>query len=44
MWTTFAALVGGASAGLTDAILALALIGADGPTGTFRDRNGELPW
>lgn len=25
-------------------ILALALIGPDGPTGTFRDRDGELPW
>ena len=28
----------------TDAIVALALSGPDGPTGTFRDRDGEIPW
>lgn len=28
----------------TDAILWFALAGADGPTGTYRDRLGELPW
>ena len=28
----------------TDAIVELATIGADGPTGTFRDRHGELAW
>lgn len=28
----------------TDAILELALIGPDGPTGTFRDRDGVVPW
>jgi NAD(P)-dependent dehydrogenase (short-subunit alcohol dehydrogenase family) len=28
----------------TDAIVELATIGADGPTGTFRDRHGEMPW
>jgi NAD(P)-dependent dehydrogenase (short-subunit alcohol dehydrogenase family) len=28
----------------TDAIVVLATIGADGPTGTFRDRNGTVPW
>ncbi|PWI14545.1 short-chain dehydrogenase [Streptomyces sp. Act143] len=28
----------------TDAIVALATIGPDGPTGTFRDRHGEMPW
>jgi NAD(P)-dependent dehydrogenase (short-subunit alcohol dehydrogenase family) len=28
----------------TDAIVALATIGADGPTGTFRDRAGIVPW
>jgi NAD(P)-dependent dehydrogenase (short-subunit alcohol dehydrogenase family) len=28
----------------TDAIVELATIGADGPTGTFRDRNGAVPW
>ncbi|MDX3112242.1 SDR family NAD(P)-dependent oxidoreductase [Streptomyces scabiei] len=28
----------------TDAIVELATVGADGPTGTFRDRHGEMPW
>ena len=28
----------------TDAIVALATLGADGPTGTFQDRNGTVPW
>lgn len=28
----------------SDAIVALALSGPDGPTGTFRDRDGDLPW
>lgn len=28
----------------TDAIVALATIGPDGPTGTFHDRNGVVPW
>lgn len=28
----------------TDAIVALATSGPDGPTGTFRDRDGEIPW
>jgi NAD(P)-dependent dehydrogenase (short-subunit alcohol dehydrogenase family) len=28
----------------TDAILAYALDTTDGPSGTFRDRDGELPW
>ncbi|MFI7412122.1 SDR family NAD(P)-dependent oxidoreductase [Streptomyces sp. NPDC049627] len=28
----------------TDAIVELATIGADGPTGTFSDRNGQLAW
>ena len=28
----------------TDAIVALAVSGPDGPTGTFRDRDGEIPW
>jgi NAD(P)-dependent dehydrogenase (short-subunit alcohol dehydrogenase family) len=28
----------------TDAIVALATIGADGPTGTFRDRHGAVAW
>ncbi|MEU5768306.1 SDR family NAD(P)-dependent oxidoreductase [Streptomyces asoensis] len=28
----------------TDAIIALATIGADGPTGTFQDRHGTMPW
>ncbi|MFC9285277.1 SDR family NAD(P)-dependent oxidoreductase [Streptomyces sp. NPDC057052] len=28
----------------TDAIVGLAVIGADGPTGTFRDRHGEMAW
>ncbi|GAA2314315.1 SDR family NAD(P)-dependent oxidoreductase [Streptomyces hawaiiensis] len=28
----------------TDAIVRLATIGADGPTGTFSDRHGELAW
>ena len=28
----------------TDAIVELATIGTDGPTGTFRDRHGELAW
>ncbi|HEX3520247.1 MAG TPA: SDR family NAD(P)-dependent oxidoreductase [Solirubrobacteraceae bacterium] len=28
----------------TDAIVALACLGADGPTGTFVDRNGPVPW
>ena len=28
----------------TDAIIALALGGPDTPTGTFRDRDGNLPW
>jgi len=28
----------------TDAIVALATIGPDGPTGTFHDRSGVVPW
>jgi NAD(P)-dependent dehydrogenase (short-subunit alcohol dehydrogenase family) len=28
----------------TDAIVAMATIGADGPTGTFTDRQGAVPW
>ena len=28
----------------TDAIVAMASIGADGPTATFSDRNGPVPW
>ncbi|WP_035856493.1 SDR family NAD(P)-dependent oxidoreductase [Cryptosporangium arvum] len=28
----------------TDAIVALATIGSDGPTGTFQDRHGAVPW
>ncbi|WP_326559017.1 SDR family NAD(P)-dependent oxidoreductase [Micromonospora sp. NBC_01796] len=28
----------------TDAIVRLATIGPDGPTGTFSDRHGDLPW
>ncbi|MFM9443885.1 SDR family NAD(P)-dependent oxidoreductase [Streptomyces acidiscabies] len=28
----------------TDAIVALATIGPDGPTGTFVDRDGTMPW
>jgi len=28
----------------TDAIVKLALIGPDGPTGTFSDRSGSIPW
>jgi NAD(P)-dependent dehydrogenase (short-subunit alcohol dehydrogenase family) len=28
----------------TDAIVAMATIGADGPTGTFTDRHGAVPW
>jgi NAD(P)-dependent dehydrogenase (short-subunit alcohol dehydrogenase family) len=28
----------------TDAIVAMATIGSDGPTGTFQDRNGTVPW
>ena len=28
----------------TDAIVALATLGPDGPTGTFRDRRGDVPW
>jgi NAD(P)-dependent dehydrogenase (short-subunit alcohol dehydrogenase family) len=28
----------------TDAIVAMASIGTDGPTGTFTDRHGEVPW
>jgi NAD(P)-dependent dehydrogenase (short-subunit alcohol dehydrogenase family) len=28
----------------TDAIVRLATIGTDGPTGTFWDRNGKVPW
>ncbi len=28
----------------TDQIVAMATIGADGPTGTFTDRHGQLPW
>jgi NAD(P)-dependent dehydrogenase (short-subunit alcohol dehydrogenase family) len=28
----------------TDAIVAMAQIGADGPTGTYTDREGVLPW
>ncbi len=28
----------------TDAIVAMALIGPDGPTGTFTDRDGAVPW
>jgi len=28
----------------TDAIVRLATIGADGPTGTFVERAGAMPW
>jgi hypothetical protein len=28
----------------TDAIVRLATIGKDGPTGSFHDRAGPLPW
>lgn len=28
----------------TDAIVELAQVGPDGPTGTYRDRGGEIPW
>jgi NAD(P)-dependent dehydrogenase (short-subunit alcohol dehydrogenase family) len=28
----------------TDAIVALAQAGADGPTNTFTDRYGDVPW
>ena len=28
----------------TDAIVAMAAIGADGPTGTDTDRHGTVPW
>ena len=28
----------------TDAIVAMATVASDGPTGTFTDRNGEVPW
>ncbi|HEY1531229.1 MAG TPA: SDR family NAD(P)-dependent oxidoreductase [Galbitalea sp.] len=28
----------------TDAIVAMATIGSDGPTGTFQDRDGVVPW
>ena len=28
----------------TDAIVAMATIGPDGPTGTFTDRNGPVGW
>lgn len=28
----------------TDAIVAMATVGPDGPTGTFTDRNGTVPW
>jgi Dehydrogenases with different specificities (related to short-chain alcohol dehydrogenases) len=28
----------------TDAIVRMATIGKEGPTGTFTDRNGEVPW
>ena len=28
----------------TDAIVRLATIGPDGPTGTFSDRTGNMPW
>jgi NAD(P)-dependent dehydrogenase (short-subunit alcohol dehydrogenase family) len=28
----------------TDAIVAMAQIGAEGPTGTYTDRFGEVPW
>lgn len=28
----------------TDAIVAMATVGRDGPTGTFTDRNGTVPW
>jgi NAD(P)-dependent dehydrogenase (short-subunit alcohol dehydrogenase family) len=28
----------------TDAIVRLATIGSDGPTGTFQDRDGTVPW
>jgi NAD(P)-dependent dehydrogenase (short-subunit alcohol dehydrogenase family) len=28
----------------TDAIVAMAQVAADGPTGTFSDRNGAVPW
>jgi hypothetical protein len=25
-------------------IVRMATVGADGPTGTFQDRNGTMPW
>jgi NAD(P)-dependent dehydrogenase (short-subunit alcohol dehydrogenase family) len=28
----------------TDQIVAMAQIGADGPTGTYTDRDGVVPW
>ena len=28
----------------TDAIVRLATLPKDGPTGTFQDRNGTVPW
>lgn len=28
----------------TDAIVAMATIGADGPTGTFTERHGDVGW
>ena len=28
----------------TDAIVAMATLGADGPTGTYTDRHGTIPW
>ena len=28
----------------TDAIVAMAAVGPDGPTGTFVDRHGSVPW
>jgi hypothetical protein len=28
----------------TDEIVRLATVGSDGPTGTFSDRNGGVPW
>jgi hypothetical protein len=28
----------------TDAIVALAQLGPDGPTGTYTDRHGVVPW
>ncbi len=28
----------------TDAMVAMAMVGRDGPTGTFTDRDGTVPW